>query len=381
MADSGSLRGETIVYVAHPTVNLDTLAAPWIHTVGTISGFEQLGRNVRLLDLPVVRRAFALRSTGPGGRAARGLARLALPPAILWKSVERGTFLYVRHYHDLAIAYPLLRLLRRPFAVEVNATLLEEPHGLSGAPSMVQKLAAVLEMAMLRTAPRVVAVSGVLRDRLVDRGLSQDRVSVVHNASEVSAAMPAADPAAGRGILYVGNFKPWHRVDLLLRAYAHVAGELRHELRLVGSGDVSDLRALAGDLGIAESTRFIDKCGRGDVENLMGESAVLVLPNTEEYGSPLKLFEYLASGRPAVLPDLPNIREVVVDGEHAVLFAPGDAMALAEALRSVLCDRGRGDRMAERARELIRRNYTWRQNAEKILSAIGMADDAVRARE
>jgi glycosyltransferase involved in cell wall biosynthesis len=361
-----------IVLVVHPTLSADIYAAPWIHVAGTASGMRELGRRVVIDDMRGVKWAFELSKDKLIGRAARGFSRMIIPLVILVTAVRRRRFLYIRHYHDLAPAYPLLRMARRPFAVEVNATLREEHHGLAGAPAGILRLAESLEMAMLRSAPRVVTVSEVLRSRLVERGLARECASVVHNASSVETSEPGGASEFGEGILYVGNFKPWHRVDLLLRAYAMLVDEHPCELTLVGSGDVGVLRELAQDMGIADSTRFLGAHNREDVMRLMRCSAVLVLPNTEEYGSPLKMFEYLASGRPVVLPDLPNIREVVVSGEHAILFRRGDPTALAGAMRAVLTDPISGNEMGRRARQLVREHYTWTHNARGVLSSIGM---------
>jgi glycosyltransferase involved in cell wall biosynthesis len=72
---------------------------------------------------------------------------------------------------------------------------------------------------------------------------------------------------------------------------------------------------------------------------------------TESHTSPLKAFEAMAAGRPIVASALPSSREFLRDGENALLVPPGDAEALAAALRRVLGDPGLAERLARSAWE------------------------------
>jgi glycosyltransferase involved in cell wall biosynthesis len=90
---------------------------------------------------------------------------------------------------------------------------------------------------------------------------------------------------------------------------------------------------------------------------------MLVLPNartaiSERYTSPLKLFEYLAMGRPIVASDLPSIREVLTDSRTALLVPPGDPQALAGALSRLAGDRALA-RALGRASLALAADFTW----------------------
>jgi glycosyltransferase involved in cell wall biosynthesis len=98
---------------------------------------------------------------------------------------------------------------------------------------------------------------------------------------------------------------------------------------------------------------------------------VLVLPNSaqdpisREYTSPLKLFEYMAAGRPIVASDLPSLREVLEHGRNAWLVAPDDPAALAGALCTVRDDPALAGRLAERAHADVAA-YTWEARARRL---------------
>lgn len=83
------------------------------------------------------------------------------------------------------------------------------------------------------------------------------------------------------------------------------------------------------------------------------------------YASPLKLFEYMASKTPIVATDLPSTREILRDGENAVLVEPDDPKALAEGIERTLSDAELAARIGRQAREDVRQ-YTWEKRAVNI---------------
>ena len=85
--------------------------------------------------------------------------------------------------------------------------------------------------------------------------------------------------------------------------------------------------------------------------------------------SPLKMFEYLAAGVPIVAADLPVFREILVHGKNALLFPPGDATALAAAVRRLAEDPGLSRRLGERARRDAE-GFTYARRARRILDFI-----------
>lgn len=104
---------------------------------------------------------------------------------------------------------------------------------------------------------------------------------------------------------------------------------------------------------------------------------VLVLPNSAKKEvsvvstSPMKLFEYMASGRPIVASDLPSIREIL-DESSAVLSVPDDSESLAKSIRLVLEDEELGEALAKKALERVK-EYSWDSRARSILDFISDA--------
>ncbi len=88
------------------------------------------------------------------------------------------------------------------------------------------------------------------------------------------------------------------------------------------------------------------------------------------YTSPMKLFEYMASGRAIIASDLPSIAEVISDGENALLVPPSDANALAEAIKCLRDDAALRQRLANAAYVEVMAHYTWAARAKAILAKV-----------
>jgi glycosyltransferase involved in cell wall biosynthesis len=100
------------------------------------------------------------------------------------------------------------------------------------------------------------------------------------------------------------------------------------------------------------------------------EADVLILPNpksaiSSEFTSPLKLFEYMASGRPIVASDLPAFREILRHDENALLVEAGNPQALVAGISRIKRDPTLGGRLARQAREDVRA-FTWARRAERL---------------
>ena len=109
----------------------------------------------------------------------------------------------------------------------------------------------------------------------------------------------------------------------------------------------------------------------------LARAHVLVLPNTrtlisDRYTSPLKLFEYLAAGRPIVASDLHAIREVLRDQDNALLVEPDSPSALATAVRRLTSEPALARRLAAKAFDDAA-YYGWATRAERIDVVLGAA--------
>jgi glycosyltransferase involved in cell wall biosynthesis len=150
-------------------------------------------------------------------------------------------------------------------------------------------------------------------------------------------------------------------------------------LVLVGGSadDIEFYKKKARELGVAERVIFRGFVSHYLVPEYLAAFDVLIAPfpkndHYDFYMSPMKVFEYMAAGRPIVATDLHSIREIV-DPDAALLVPPGDSLALANGVRKISLDRDLAQRYADAAYEKIR-NHTWGKRAQRIIAFIRESD-------
>ncbi|MBA3640451.1 MAG: glycosyltransferase family 4 protein [Acidobacteria bacterium] len=287
---------------------------------------------------------------------------------------------------DLGVAAALLKMpasMRAPvvyeshgYAPNVAAAL---PHLVATAtPASAAKLKrlAVREEAVWRSADGYVTITGALANELERRFGPRHKLAVVPDGMRPPTA-PAAPPLDGSAPVagYAGHLYAWKGVDLLLQAIAAVP-----DVRglIVGGHsaepDLARVKTLAETLQITERVTFTGLVAPSAVPAHLAHATMLVLPNpasaiSTHFTSPLKLFEYMAAGRPIIASDLPAIREVLRDGENALLVEAGRADAIARAIRTLAGDPQLAGRLARTA-ATDATAYTWSRRAERLESLL-----------
>ena len=104
---------------------------------------------------------------------------------------------------------------------------------------------------------------------------------------------------------------------------------------------------------------------------------IAVMPSSNWYGSPIKIFEYGAMGRAVIGPDVPPVREVMSDGEEGMIVPAGSVEALRGAMHRLAVNPALRERLGGRFRRRVLRDYTWDSVAERL---IGVCHGAIQAR-
>ncbi len=291
--------------------------------------------------------------------------------------IQRGSFVAAA-VADLAARPPSLVVTRDELVAALLAPRLRTVYECHRFPGRALPVWGRL----VRRAHGVVSTNRWKADVLVDRlGVDPARVTVLPNGTEVDAVHGAAPRAALRAelgladdvrlVVYVGHLYGWKGVEALT-ACAPLLPVDTH-LVLVGGTD----RDLARFRRIHQHPRLhlVGRVPHVDVAGYLRAADLLVLPNaasTRESRmetSPLKLFEYMASGRPIVASDLPAVREIVGE-DAALLVAPDDTPALATGITALLDDPARARQLADTAFQRVQ-DHTWDRRAEALLRFAG----------
>ncbi|MEZ5965812.1 MAG: glycosyltransferase family 4 protein [Planctomycetota bacterium] len=292
----------------------------------------------------------------------------------------RPHFVYERHALHCDAGLRAARGLGVPLLLEVNSPMCDEMAKLGSL--RFPRRARATETRVLGGADRVLAVSGVLRQRLLQCGAAAERTLVVCNGAAVERFGANAREGGVRlrrvlGLAphafvvgFVGYARPWHRLDVVLDALRHDSLQHAH-LWVVGEGPaLPTLRAQAERDGLAQRLHLVGAVSAAEVPSHVCAFDAAVIAAINEYASPLKLFDYLAAGVPVIAPDQANLRELVDDGETAVLVPPGDTQALAVALGRVGGDPAFATRLGAAGRRKLQAcDWTWQGAARRVVEA------------
>jgi len=175
---------------------------------------------------------------------------------------------------------------------------------------------------------------------------------------------------------FSGTFGVWHGIPTLADVLARVA-EARPQVRWLLIGD-GPLRRLVDEAvaqhGLAERVSLPGLVPHAQMPAYLAACDILVSPHGRQvdggefFGSPTKLFEYMAAGRPIVASAVGQIAEALVDDHSALLVPPEDSAALCSAIVRLVDDNCLRVRLAQAARHAAENKHTWRQNAERVLA-------------
>jgi len=201
-------------------------------------------------------------------------------------------------------------------------------------------------------------------------------------------AHDAADPPGGRvarrglgappRVGYVGNLYPGRGVEMALElarrlpsARFEVVGGSEQDLDYWRAKELPPNFVLHGFQPPGRLRPFYDQL---DVLLMPYPRQAVVGPtgtlDTSRWCSPMKMFEYMASGAPIVSSDLPVLQEVLRDGENALIAPAGDVDAWQRAVERLLGDADLRERLAAAALDDLRRSYTWDARVERVLGSL-----------
>jgi len=381
-ASSGAAR-----HISELTRNLESLG----HSVAVYDRHRARGddgtpalagaaRGVRVRLSPYLHEAAALVRAARGLQDETAIIRRERPDVVLTR--------YSLHQFSSLLA---ARRCKVPIVFEVNAPVSFEYRRYRRQYRLLPRLAEWGEAHTLARADDVFVVSNVLKSYLVDRGVAADAVTVVPNGADATQFRPQAADLQVRAhydrqsviIGFVGSFAEFHGVEMLRRAIDRVLPIRPNVVFLmVGTGArARDLAAYARAQGFADRVEFAGFVPPTQVPRIVAMMDILLAPYAAEeffYFSPIKLFEYMASGRAILAARVGQVAEVLADGASGLLYDPTDVAGFTDALLRLIDDPALRARLGVNARAAAQRDYTWRRNAERVAAVLAHARDRGR---
>jgi glycosyltransferase involved in cell wall biosynthesis len=316
-------------------------------------------------------------------RAGADLVRLALArrnehraSRLLGSSVD---FVYERFgaFQTLGRAFQHLGV---PWILETNGAFFRES-ATDRKSILMTGVARRREILAYRRADAVIAITSALKRTIVDvAGIDPDKVIVVPNGVDVNVFQPACEARrhfAEPTIVFVGSLIRYQALDLLFEAVADArrAGMDWH-VAIAGDGVMREAWSTrASELGLGGRVAFLGPLPWSDVPAAIqgGDICYSGQITTEMgvmYHSPLKLYEYMATGRPTIAAAYEDAARLVEDGSTGFLFEPGSAVALRGALERAWLTREKWPVMGARARDRIVAEHSWDVRIEAMLRAL-----------
>lgn len=265
-----------------------------------------------------------------------------------------------------------------PSLLEVNSPVVDHPGSLKGA---LDRLAVVRPLRRYRESLCRQATALVSPLPAIVPDFARPRTHTVTWGANVAAFHPGRRQAGARRelgvpedavvVLFSGSFRPWHGVHVLEAAARSLADHPELFFLLVGGEGGEPVRGYRGRrVGAVPYERMPEIAAAADVGVAPYDTRRLRQLRLGFYWSPLKVFEYMASGLPTVTIPRPPLGEIVRDGEEGLHFREADAADLARALVRLAGDRSLRARLGEKARARVVEKYSWARHCEQLESVM-----------
>ncbi len=372
--------GMKLIYAAN--VRLPTEKAHGIQIMKMCQAFAAGGADVELL---VPRRRNDLKQDSFDFYNIKKTFRITMIPCldlVSFDVVNIGFFISTASFLIFAKIYLLLKKYDVLYSREQLAgiffkDLILEVHTLP-------KKIGYLRRQLFNSARKIIVLTDFLKNAMIKSGINDDKILVSPDAVDmkefdISISKEVAReklglPSDKKIILYTGSFLlyDWKGVGVLLKT-ARLLPE-NYLLVLVG-GHPREIEKIKQEYNL-ERIKLVPYTRHQIIPLYLKSADILVIPNkqgdkiSEEYTSPLKLFEYMASRRPIVSSDLPSLREILTEKE-ALFFKPDSSEDLAGVLLGNIDNLALLQKIADNAFMKVQK-YTWENRATQIKSVFNI---------
>jgi glycosyltransferase involved in cell wall biosynthesis len=394
-----------VAFLCPSQAGLDTPGGALTHVTGFLSGLVQEGARAAVFSGQPLQGACDVHYISASRRSHlfREAAALAYNIQFILAvrkllRQKRARLLYQRHGKFLFAGAVLSRLMGIPLVLEYNAS--EDWMAKYWDPTRFSPWLRLCEKISVKAASLIVVVSNPLKQQLTEAGVSAERILVNPNAVDPEWFHPNCGGAKVRQdlgirpadlvVCFLGTFSYWHGVGVLEQAIRSLLDKDRNSGRalkflLIGDGPLAaQLRSELEPYTRDGSVIFTGAIPHKDVRAYLDAADILVSPHISIpggrpfFGSPTKLFEYMAMGRAIAASALDQIADVLEHGKTSLLVKPGDPADLAEAIQRLAADTQLRMELGRNARATALARHTWRQNAKRVLD---YADSRLTATE
>lgn len=300
------------------------------------------------------------------------------------------SFIYQRYSINNYTGVKLARFYGVPLVLEYNGSEIWMSRNW-GSRLKYEYLSEKIELLNLKRADLIVVVSKPMQKELSERGIDKDKILVNPNGVDPDRYSPDIDGGVIRKKLgltgkivigFIGTFGPWHGSEVLTEAFGRLLSSYptyRENVRLLLIGEgvklqevrklckiykLEDVCILTGLIPQAEGSFHLAAC------DILASPHVPNPDGSPFFGSPTKLFEYMAIGKGIVASNLDQIGEILRHDETAWLVTAGDPDAFKDGLKVLIDDVEKRNRLGKAARQDVVSRFTWQSHTERIIGKL-----------
>lgn len=259
-----------------------------------------------------------------------------------------------------------------PLIVEINGIISEELK-MVGVPKPFIHSFKLFEKITCRSSKKIVVVTKGIKNTIQkDYKIPQNSIVVIHNGVNTDLFKPM-DINKTRALLgfdlssyyivFVGYLAPWQGVDYLIESIPLILNKLENvKLLIVGEGPKRQrLEQMVKEKKLESNVIFTGRVAYEDVPKYINAGDICVAPFVKAKGdlSPLKIYEYLACGKPVVASNVEGVGNFVSKSKSGIATEPQDPRKLAGSILSLLTNEGLREEMGRNGRKIVTEEYTW----------------------
>ncbi|WP_251963094.1 glycosyltransferase family 4 protein [Salinibacter ruber] len=392
-----------VAYVLTEDISFHGTSGASAHVRNVVEQLEQRGHSVELVSRVSRSKNESEDSSDSSGKGLRSVASAVLPGTVktavkdwwvrrrnrrlIHENVEVlqwADVIYERDAYQSFGTQEIIDSVGTPWVLECNGIFWDEqsPFSTPVWPDSYRRR----HVEKWKRADQLIVVSESFKKHVVQEGVSPEKITAIHNGVDVE---PHRDISTSQvegfrekwgldrdvpTIGFLGHMLPWHRIDLLVNAIRVLRGnDYKVQGLLVGGGRWKEYKRKAKRNGLAELVTFTGPLPPEDVPVAVAAMDICTAPGIYEPGSPVKLFDYGAAGRPIVAANAPSVTEIITDEENGLLFEQGSLEGLVGALTRLVEDDELRNQLGAAAREKVEEEHTWEkvgQRTECVLSRV-----------
>jgi glycosyltransferase involved in cell wall biosynthesis len=290
--------------------------------------------------------------------------------------------IYTRHSSLCFSPVLISKIFRIPYIVEVNGLIIDEMI-MWGRPKLLMKIAKLSERTNYKQAKKIVAVTQGVKEGIKELyNIPDEKIVIIGNGANTDLFKPMDISEARKElkfdtdsnyVCFVGALAPWQGIEYFVQSAPLILDQIPNtKFLVVGDGPMKEgLINLAEKTGVSDKFIFSGAVPYEKIPLYINTCEVCVAPfvnaRNKKIGlSPLKMWEYLACGKPAIASDISGVNDLLEESNAGIVVPPENLEEFAKAIIKLLKNEKLREEMGKNGREYVVKNHSWELVAKRV---------------